>query len=91
MISEASDTVTNTITVGRAPEGLAVDPDTGTVYVANSSAGTSTGTVSVISEASGTVTDTISVGAEPEGVAVDPDTGTVYVPNAARRHRVGDQ
>ncbi len=52
-------TVTNTIPVGTSPEGVAVDPGTGNVYVVNSS---SHGTVSVISEATDTVTNTVAVG-----------------------------
>ena len=39
VISEATDTVTDTITVGSNPLGVAVDPNTGTVYVANSNGG----------------------------------------------------
>jgi YVTN family beta-propeller protein len=54
---------------------VAVDPNTGTVFVANSLKKT----VSVISEATETVTKTIAVGNYPEAVAVDPNTGTVYV------------
>jgi YVTN family beta-propeller protein len=68
-------TVTATIPVGSGPAGVAVDPDTGTVYVANHL----DGTVSVISEATDAVTNTISVGGDLGGVAVDHGTGTVYV------------
>jgi YVTN family beta-propeller protein len=67
--------VAKTITVGSGPVGVAVDPNTGTVFVANSLKKT----VSVISEATETVTKTIAVGNYPEAVAVDPNTGTVYV------------
>ena len=63
--------VAQTIDVGTSPRVVAVDPNTGTVYVANSS---SPGTVSVISEATDTVTDTITVGNYPDAVAVDPNT-----------------
>ena len=68
--------VTNTVPVGTSPHDVAVDPDTGTVYVANNY---NPGTVSVISEATDTVTKTIAVASYPSGVAVDPTTGTVYV------------
>ena len=73
--------VTDTIAVGSDPYGVAVDQDTGTVYVANKSYGYAQGTVSVISEATDTVTHTVTVGEDPFGVAVDQDTGTVYVTN----------
>jgi YVTN family beta-propeller protein len=71
-------TVTATIGVGSDPEGVAVDSSAGTVYVANSGAGT----VSVIDEKTNAVTATIGVGSDPEGVAVNPAAGIVYVTNA---------
>ena len=64
------------VAVGGYPYGVAADPGTGTVFVANID-----GTVSVISEASGTVAATIPVGLYPEAVAADQATGTVYVAN----------
>jgi YVTN family beta-propeller protein len=70
-------TVTATIPVGSYPYGVAVDPAAGTVYVANSGAGT----VSVIDAATRAVTATIAVGPSPIGVAVDPATHTTYVAN----------
>jgi YVTN family beta-propeller protein len=71
-------TVTATIPVGSYPDGVAVDPAAGTVYVPNSLYDT----VSAIDEATNTVTAAIAVGAEPYGVAVDPVAGTVYVTNS---------
>ena len=70
-------TVTATISVGSEPGGVAVDPTTGTAYVANFG----NNNVSVISEATNTVTATVPVGSEPGGVAVDQGAGTVYVAN----------
>ena len=58
--------------------GVAVDPDTHTVYVAN----LGDNSVSVIDGSTRTVTATVPVGKSPWwGVAVDPGTHTVYVPN----------
>jgi YVTN family beta-propeller protein len=76
VIDEATNTVTATITVGKEPAGVAVDP-AGTVYVANESAGT----VSVIDAATSAVTATVGVRADPIGVAADPSTHTAYVAN----------
>jgi YVTN family beta-propeller protein len=73
----AAATPTQTITVGSAPWGVAVDPDTGMVYVSNYNSDT----VSVIKEATSTVTATIPVGPAPEAVAVNPTTDTIYVAN----------
>ncbi|MGD0477195.1 MAG: right-handed parallel beta-helix repeat-containing protein, partial [Nitrososphaerales archaeon] len=67
-------------TVGSAPTGLAVNPTTNLVYVANSG----DGTVTVIDGATNTVdpvTPAIPVGYNPTGVAVDPATNLVYVAN----------
>ena len=60
---------------GKDPMGVAVDPDTRTVYVANGG----DNTVSVIDASTRTVTATVPVGRGPRGVAVDPGTHTVYV------------
>src|SRR5450756_2412717 len=66
-----------TIPVGDSPLGVAVDPTTNTVYVANSV----TGTVSVISALSNKVTTAITTGAGAYSIAVNPLSGTVYVAN----------
>ena len=65
------------ITVGGNPFGLAVDPLTNTIYVANSY----DNTVSVINGTTNTATSTITVGSGPTGVAVNPLTNTIYVAN----------
>ena len=68
---------TATVPVGKYPEGVAVDPGTRTVYVANRG----DGTLSVIDGATRTVAAAVPVGLNPEGVAMDPDTHTAYVSN----------
>jgi YVTN family beta-propeller protein len=80
VIDVATRAVTATIAVGTSPDGVAVDPAAGTVYVANAGKGT----VSVIDVATRAVTATIAVGTSPDGVAVDPAAGTVYVANAGK-------
>jgi YVTN family beta-propeller protein len=70
--------VTATITVGKRPYGVAVNPGTNTAYVANDY----DGTVSVIRSRTNTVTATITVGNGPFGVAVNGRTNTAYVANS---------
>src|SRR5260221_1088222 len=72
--------VTATIRVGRFPVGVAVNPRTDTIYVANANSGT----VSVISGRTNTVVGTIRVGRVPGGVAANPRTNTIYVTNDRR-------
>jgi YVTN family beta-propeller protein/parallel beta-helix repeat protein len=80
VIDGATDTVTATISAGIGPSnwGVAVNPDTNTVYVTG---GTAVYNVQVIDGATNTVTATIPVGSCPTGVAVDNETNTVYVAN----------
>src|SRR6266700_3710580 len=64
--------VTSTVTVGTAPLGVAANPSTNTIYVANAASNT----VSVINGRANEVTATIPVGAAPHGVAADWVTNT---------------
>jgi YVTN family beta-propeller protein len=75
------------VDVGNAPDGVAIDQTTDTVYVANSQ----DNTVSVINGATcnakatsgcGQAPPTISIGDGPQGLAVDDLTNTVYVAEA---------
>ncbi len=81
--SAAAQTVGSRITVGATPKGIAVNPVTGKVYVANAGSDT----VSVISGSTLAVTTTITLPAPasgtnyPEWIAVNPETNTVYVSN----------
>ncbi|MFD1272958.1 YncE family protein [Streptomyces kaempferi] len=77
MIDTATNTVTDTITVGATPFNVAVTPDGAHAYVTNFGSTT----VSVIDTATNTVTDTITVGTSPVGVAITPDGNHAYVAN----------
>jgi YVTN family beta-propeller protein len=75
-----------TVAVGNAPDGLAVDQQTDTVYVSNYN----DNTVSIIDGATcnasvtsgcGQTAPTVAVGAGPSIPAVNQATDTVYVPN----------
>jgi len=81
--------VIGTIPVGNVPGGVAVDPSSHAVYIANAGSNS----VSVVDEsgdaANGTVTATIPVGVSPSGVAVDPTTHAVYVANFGSNYGLG--
>ena len=67
------------ITVGNAPEQVAITPDGKHAYVTNNA----DGTVSVITTATGAVSAPITVGSRPIGVAITPDGKQVYVTNSS--------
>jgi YVTN family beta-propeller protein len=67
--------VSATISVGAAPNGIAVNTATNRVYVANNAGDT----VSVIDGRTYAVVATVPVGPGPAGVAVNPVTNRVYV------------
>jgi YVTN family beta-propeller protein len=64
--------------VGDGPTGIAADPSTGLVYVANSK----DNTISVYNSKNGSVGKPVEVGEGPTGIAADPSTGFVYVANS---------
>ena len=66
-----------TISVGRGPVGVAVNPAGTKVYVTNAIEST----VSVIDASTNTVIATVNVGVDPNGIAVTPDGNKVYVAN----------
>jgi len=71
--------VKSTVTVGSKPQGVAVNPSTNTIYVAN----LNSNSLSVINGSTNTLADTVSVGTNPYAVAVNPSTNTVYVTNSS--------
>ena len=60
--------------VGGTPQGLAISPDHGTLYVANEA-----GALDVVDLATGTVTTPVSLGAGAFGLALTPDGQQLYV------------
>ena len=75
LFRSVSNTVVASLAVGG--EGVAVNPNTNRIYVANNGSSN----VSVIDGASNTVAATVAVGTSPEGVAVTPNTKRIYVAN----------
>jgi YVTN family beta-propeller protein len=80
VISTATNSVLDTVTVGFSNHGIAVTPDGSQVYVANFDSGT----ISIISTATNTVTSTITIGAgaSPTDIAITPDGTYQYVTDA---------
>ncbi|MGC9292428.1 MAG: Ig-like domain repeat protein [Acidobacteriaceae bacterium] len=72
-----AQSVVATVPVGTAPQGIAVDPITNNVFVANQGGNS----ITVISGATSSVLATVNVGSSPTAVAVNPATGMVYVAN----------
>lgn len=78
VISDTTDEVSGNVDLLAYPTGIAYDPVSGQVFVANAA---SSGTVSVISGATDKSVATVSVGRDPDGVAYDAGTGDVWVAN----------
>ena len=73
-------TVTNQVSVGSEPLGVALNPKTGLLYVADSGANA----VTVINGRTDKVTVTVMAGtapSTPSGLAVDPAANAIYVTN----------
>ncbi|NQX48403.1 beta-propeller fold lactonase family protein [Paenibacillus tritici] len=77
LVDPSSDTIIQTIQVGRNPGALAKSPDGTTVYVVNST----DNTVSVIDTRERRVAVTLAVGLNPVAVVVTPDNSKAYVAN----------
>lgn len=78
IIDATTNTVVATVPVGAQPQGIAVDPDTGLVYVANTGVKRA-GSVTILDAASGAVRGTVAVGGSAIHVAVDRNTHVGYV------------
>jgi DNA-binding beta-propeller fold protein YncE len=85
-VIDGATLATNTVSVGSNPYGVAVNPITNKIYVANICGNDVTcssysGTVTVI-DGVGLTTTTVSVGANPYVPVVNSVTNKIYVPNA---------
>ena len=69
--------ITSGIQVDSYPVGIAVNPNTGMIYVANEFSNT----VSIIDESTDKIQATVKVGSFPYGIDVNPMTNRVYVAN----------
>jgi len=81
IIDDRTGTPVRSVSVGRAPQAIAVDPTTHRVFVANMSSNT----VSVLDSRDGRVLRTVPVGMSPSVVAVDGRTQRVFVANVTTR------
>ncbi len=75
----SAQSVLTTVRVGSQPIGVAVNPSTNRIYVANNGSSN----VSVIDGTTNIVITTIPVGSQPIGVAVNPSTNRIYVANSS--------
>jgi YVTN family beta-propeller protein len=79
VINTTSDSIVQSIPVGRDPIGVAVYNQY--VFITNNSSNT----VTIIDTASNTLVGTLNVGNHPFGIAVDPMSNKVYVGNQSDR------
>lgn len=77
LVDPSTDTIIQTIQVGRNPGALAKSPDGTTVYVVNGA----DHTISVIDTRERRVVATLDVGLSPVAVVVTPDNSKAYVAN----------
>jgi YVTN family beta-propeller protein len=77
-LSNATTTINATVPVGLDPFGVAADPATHSVFVAN----TGSDNVTEISDLTDLPTNSFAVGGAPEGIAVDAVAGEVFVANS---------
>ena len=78
VISDTTNSVVATITVGPFPDGVAYDPGKAEVFVASDGSTSVNGTVSVISDANDAVVATVPLN-DAGAAAYDPANGEVFV------------
>jgi YVTN family beta-propeller protein len=91
VISDATNSVTSTITVGPFPEGMVYDAAKSEIFVASSGSTTIGGSVSVISDATNAVVATVPL-ANAGAAAIDPAKGEIFVlvPNSNSTSIISD-
>jgi YVTN family beta-propeller protein len=80
VVNTTFDRIVGNISVGNDPQGLAVDPSNGLVYVLNQ-ANNGSGNVSVVNLTAGNVTAWIPVGSGPGAIAFDSADQELFVSN----------
>ena len=78
VISDVSNTVVSTITVGTNPRGVAYNAGLAEIFVTNAGSNY----VSGISDSSNTVVEAVGVGVVPRGITYDSALGKVFVANS---------
>jgi ABC-type transport system substrate-binding protein/streptogramin lyase len=84
-VDPATGDVTGTATVGKAPNGVAAEPD-GTVWVSNELSGSLS---EIDPQTPGSPSKTVVVGGTPQGIALSGTTAFVPVQESPRAHRGG--
>ena len=77
VINTSTNAVSDTITIGGAPFGVAITPDATEAYITNQNSGT----VQVVNTSTNTLAATITVGSFPRGIDIAPDNRKAYVAN----------
>ena len=77
VVDGETNTMIDKLATGSIPNGIAINPNTNMIYVANPQ----NNTISVIDGAMDTLIQTINVGVYPLNVAVNPRTNHIYVTN----------
>ena len=83
VINTATGSVVQTVAMTQDPQGMAINPNGSTLYVANNLGGANTVSVFSVNATTGllTQTGTINVGTRPRVLAVSPDGTTLYTVN----------
>ncbi len=75
VVDLVSNTVINTIEIGKEPSAMTINSDESKIYITNGP----DGTVNVIDTESNTISETINIGAVISGIALSPDENFLYV------------
>jgi DNA-binding beta-propeller fold protein YncE len=81
VLDAGSGALLRTIRLGHAPIGVAVDNQTGRVFVLNQGSASSAGSVTVLDASGGAIVSSVGVGTTPDAIAVDGGEARVFVVN----------